>query len=94
MTWESGQERADELYMFLLAIQEEAIDFTNQSFFDKLDGQKKAEYVDAIGAIQRDMRKLHTQYRYFLLIYHIEQTEQTIALLWDILRSQCNSLLA
>lgn len=94
MAWESGKEYVDEVYAFLLSVQEETLEYTDNDSFDKLDGQKKVEYVDTMSAIQKDTYKLHAQYHYFLIIYSVEQTEQIIALLWDVLRSQCNLLLS
>jgi hypothetical protein len=69
--------------MFLLSVQEEAVDFTEHDSFDRLEGIKKADYIDALRAMQKTISKLHSKYRFFLMIYHISQSEQIIALLWE-----------
>jgi hypothetical protein len=80
--------------MFLLSVQEEAVDFTDRVDFDELNSQKKANYVDTLREMQKNISKLHAQYHFFVTIYHIAQTEQIIALLWENLILKHNKLLS
>lgn len=80
--------------MFMLSVQEEAIDFTGDDFFDQLDSMKKAQYIDTLRKVHNNIVKLHAQYRFFLILYHIAQSEQMIALLGENLMLQRNKLLS
>jgi hypothetical protein len=82
------------MYFFLLSIQEEAVDFTDHDSFGQLDGIKKAEYIDTLRALQKTIAKIHSKYRFFLMIYHISQQEQMVALLWENLILHRNRLLS
>jgi len=94
MAWELGQKRAETMYFFLLSIQEEAVDFTDHDSFGQLDGIKKAEYIDTLRTLQKTIARIHSKYRFFLMIYHISQQEQMVALLWENLILHRNRLLS
>lgn len=60
--------------------------FTNKAEYSALDPTKKGDYFQVTGKVKNDLEKLDIEFQFFRLVCAIEYSEQTIVMLWGIIK--------
>lgn len=84
--WQSGLGLVD-LYMRIARGSAEDLErFTNRAEYSALDPTKKGDYFYVTETVKKDLEKLDIEFQFFRLVCAIEYSEQTIVMLWGIIK--------